>query len=103
MAVTLGDLLAAIDAGDAAPLGELCRIGAEAHGAAEIAALAALLELVAAHPLGHQADDRLVGRPELGGVGTGDTDEIAGRLQARHLHAEADAEVGDAALARKLG
>ena len=34
-------------------------IGAEPHGAAEIAAVARRLLLVAAHPLGHQADDGL--------------------------------------------
>ena len=75
------------------------RIGAEPHGAAEIAVGCALLELVAAQPLGQQADDRLRRRAELGGVGVRDAGERAGRLDHRHLHAEADAEIRHLALA----
>ncbi len=52
--------------GDAAVAAQVRRVGAETHGAAEIAAVAALLELVALHPLGHQADDGLVRLAELG-------------------------------------
>ena len=44
-----------------------------------------------------------VARPELGGAGLGDADQVARRLDHRHLHAEADAEVGHAARAREAG
>src|SRR5689334_24737245 len=48
MAVTLGNLgRAAVDSGNAAAALERGGIGAEAHGAAEIAALRALFQLVA--------------------------------------------------------
>ena len=50
--------------------------------------------LVALGPLGHQADDRLLGRAELGGVGVRDAGGVARRFDAGHLHAEADAEIG---------
>ena len=39
-----------------------------------------VLELVAAQPFGHQADQRLLGRAELGRVGVLDADQIARRL-----------------------
>src|SRR5262245_64568620 len=92
MTVPLGYPQVAVDVGNAAPRLEHRLIGSEPHGAAEITAGATLLELVAAHPFGHQADDRLAGGPELGGGCTLDPDEIAGRLDAGHLHPEADAE-----------
>src|SRR5881394_2001036 len=103
MTVALGDQRAAVDLRDLAALGQLSRIGPEPHGAAEVAVELALLQLVAAHPLGHEADDGLLARPELGGAGLGDADEIARRLDHRHLHAEADAEVGHLARAREAG
>ena len=78
------------------------RIGAEPHGAAEIAVGAALLQFVALDPFGHQADDRLLGRAELGRVGLLDAAQIARRLDHRHLHAEADAEIRHAPFAREL-
>src|SRR5262245_64276092 len=90
--MTLRDPEVAIDLGDAASRLQHGLVGTEPHGAAEIAAGAALLELVAAHPLGHQADHRLGGRSELGGGCFFDPGEIAGRFDAGHLHAEADAE-----------
>ena len=78
------------------------RIGAEPHGAAEIAVGGALLQRVALQPFGHQADHRLGRRRELGRVGLGDAAQIARRLDHRHLHAEADAEIRHVALAREL-
>src|SRR5262245_19405027 len=66
VAVALGYVGRAVDTGDAAVAREVSRIGAEAHGSAEVAALASLLELVALHPFGHEADDRLRRLAELG-------------------------------------
>ena len=59
VAVALGDLRLAVDLGDLAALGQRGGIGAEPHGAAEVAVELALLQLVAAHPFRHQADHRL--------------------------------------------
>src|SRR6478735_4052793 len=103
VAMALGNLgRAAIDLRDAAAAVERRGIGAETHRAAEIAGLGALLELVAAQPFGHQADQRLLGRAELGGVGVLDADEVSCGFDHRHLHAEADAEIWHVALAREL-
>src|SRR5262245_50731831 len=101
--MTLGNLRVAIDTGDAAALGEHRRVGSKAHGAAEVAALPALFQFVAAHPLGHQPNDRLLGGTELGGPGLGDADEVARGFDDGHLHAKADPEVGQAPRAREAG
>src|SRR5262249_62209932 len=77
-------------------------IGAEAHGAAEIAMQTARLEFVALHPLGHQSDHRLGSRPELGRVCLLDAAEVARRLDDGHLHSEANPEIWHLALAREL-
>jgi hypothetical protein len=46
-------------------------------------------------PFGDQADDRVVGvAVELGAVGAVHAGHVAGELDDRQLHAEADAEVG---------
>src|SRR5687767_9823452 len=103
MAVPLGDRGLAIDVGDRAARLQDRLVGAEAHGAAEIAAGGAFLELVAAHPFGHQADHRLRAGTELRRAGVLHADQIAGRLDHRHLHPETDAEVRDLALAREAG
>src|SRR5215467_13511323 len=103
VAMTLGNLRVAIDPCDAAALGEHRRVGSEPHGAAEVAALAALFELVAAHPLGHQPNHRFLDRTELGRSGAGDADEVARGFDDGHLHAKADPEVGQAARAREAG
>src|SRR5215470_7017805 len=103
MAVPFGDFGgAAIDLRHPAAAPERGGISAEPHGAAEIAVLAALLQLVAAQPFRHQADHRLRRRTELGRIGLLDADEIARSLDHGHLHAEADAEIGHVALAREL-
>ncbi len=78
------------------------RIGAEPHGAAEVAAGSALLQLVALHPFGHQADHRIGGGAELRRVRILDAAEIARGFDDGHLHAEADAEIRHLALAREL-
>ncbi len=99
VAVPLGDFGVAIDLGDAAAVRKLGLVRAEPHRAAEIAASRAHFELVAAHPLGHQANDRLVAGAEFGGIGVLDAGQRAGGLDHRHLHAEADAEIRHLALA----
>src|SRR3546814_15797070 len=63
--------------------------------------LAALLQLVAAHPFGHQADQRLVGRAEFGAAGLLDAGLAAGVFDHRHLHTEADAEIRHLAFTRQ--
>ena len=67
------------------------RVGAEPHRAAHVAQF---------FLFGQQVDHR-VGRLgiELGGVGAVHPGDVAGELDHRDLHAEADAEVGDLALA----
>src|SRR5579883_40174 len=82
----------AIDRRNPAAAPEHGRIGTEAHGAAEVTILRALLQLVSAQPFSHQTNDRLRCWPEFGGIGFRDTDEVAGCLDHRHLHAETDAE-----------
>ena len=102
VAVALADHVRAVDRADDAVAVELGRIGAEPHGAAEVAAGGALLQPLLAHPFGDQADDRLGGLAELGGRRLADPGEVPRALDAGHLHAEADAEEGDLALAGEL-
>src|SRR3984893_6716776 len=92
---------AAIDQVDAAPRGQHRLVGAEPHGTAEVAAGAALFQHVAAHPFGHQADDGVLARAELGGAGALEPGQRTRRLDHRHLHAEADAEIRHLAFAGK--
>src|SRR5215472_7565983 len=99
MAMALADLRRTIDRGHLAARLQHRLIGAEAHRAAEIAARLALLELVATHPFGHEADDGIAARTELGAARLLEPRQIARRLDHRHLHAEADAEIGHLALA----
>src|SRR5579875_127482 len=103
VAVALADLGGAVDRGHARPGHEPRRIGAEAHGAAEIAVGLALLELVALHPFGHQADHRLGAGPELGRARAVEAGQVPRRLDHRHLHAEADAEIRHFPFARESG
>src|SRR5215468_5296427 len=77
------------------------RIGAEAHGSAEIALDTASLELVALHPLGHQTDHRFGGRTEFGRVRLLGATEVARRFDDGHLHSEANPEIRQLALARE--
>ena len=101
--VAFGDVRGAVDVGNAGALLELGLVGAQPHGAAEIALFLALFELAFLHPLGHQADDGLVARAEFSGGGSGHAGEIAGGFHHRHLHAEADAEIGHLALTGEFG
>src|SRR5216684_2611984 len=102
VAMALADLRrAAVDLADAAAAREHRLVGAEPHGAAEIAAGLTLLQHVAAHPLGHEPDHRVLARPELGRARALEPGEVARRLDHRHLHAEADAEIGHEPLARE--
>src|SRR5215472_16774228 len=103
MAMAFGDVRRAVNFRHTAAVRKMRRISAEPHGPAEIAARFALLLRVALEPFGHEADDRLRRRAELGRVRRLDADEIARRLDHRHLHAKANAEIGHAALARELG
>src|SRR5215475_13322175 len=77
------------------------RIGAQSHRPTEVAVGRALFDLVALHPLRHQADHRMFGRPELARGRVLDAEQVASRLDHRHLHAEADAEERYLALARE--
>src|SRR5689334_15492154 len=56
MPMPLTDPLRGIYLGDAASLREDRLVGAEPHGATQVAVRLALLEHVAAHPFGHEAD-----------------------------------------------
>src|SRR5262249_16402094 len=66
----------------------------------EIAVGLLLQQFLALHPFGHETDDRLGRRAELGRARILDARKVAGDLDDRHLHAEADAEIRHAALAR---
>src|SRR5262245_15064575 len=96
MTVALRDAGRPVNLGGLAALREHRVIGAEPHGAAEIAVRLALLQLLALHPFGHQADDGLLGRAELRRARPFDAG-FAGGVDHRHLHTEADAEVRYAA------
>src|SRR4029079_937812 len=102
VAVALADQILAVNRMDDAVAVEPGGIGAQPHGAAEVAAGRALLQSFLAHPLGDHADDRLGRVAEFGGRGFLDARLVPRRLDARHLHAEADAEEGDVALASEL-
>ena len=102
MTVALADLVAAVDRANDAVAVELGRIGAEPHRTAKIAAGGALLQALLAHPFGDHADDRLGRFTELGRRGFADPGLVPRRLDAGHLHAEADAEEGDLPLAGEL-
>ncbi len=62
---------------------ELRLVGAEPHGAAEVAVGGALLQALLAHPFGDQADDRLAGLAELGGRGLARSRRCSARPRCR--------------------
>ncbi len=89
--------------GDVRALDQACPERAKAHGAAKVAARAALLKLVAAHPFGHQANERLGTFAEFRRGCLFDAGQIARSLDHRHLHAKADAEIRHLAFACETG
>ncbi len=98
VAVALADPGGAVDCGDLAVAAELGFIGAEAHGPAKVAVGAAFLQAFGAHPFGDEADDGLFRSAEFRARGVRYAG-LADALDAGHLHAEADPEEGDFALA----
>src|SRR5690606_10848222 len=76
-------------------------LGAQAHGAAKVGGLVAGLHFAGSGlPLGDQADYGVLGGlVELGGVGIVPAQHIAGEFDDSHLHAQADAQIGDLVLA----
>src|SRR3546814_659413 len=100
MAVPLVDLTRiAIDAGGLAAGGQHTGIGAKPHGPAEIVLRVSPFQRIAAHPLGQEPDHRVFTWAEFGGTRFRNSRQIACRLDHGHLHAEADAEIRDSALA----
>ena len=100
VAVALADHLFTVNLRNAGPGREFAVVGAQTHGAAQIVVIAAALDVAVALPLGHQADNRLVGRAEFRRGCVFDAGEVPRHLQHCHLHAEADTEVGDLPLPR---
>ena len=93
--VTFADRRVSIHAGHNAAFGELRLVGAQAHGAAQVAFAFDDREL-----LGHGRDDRDRGLGvELGGRSRLDAGDVARVLDDHALHAEAQAQRRDAVLA----
>ena len=70
MPVPLRDTaLATVNRGDGAVRRQVCRVGAQAHGAAQIAVGAALLHRIADGPLRQQTDHRVLAGAEFRGAG----------------------------------
>src|SRR5690606_5038906 len=92
-----------IDLRDAAAGLELRRISAEAHRAAQLARCITALDDIAARPLRQQSDHGVLARPEFGGAGALQAHQFPCSLDYRHLHAEADAEIGNVVLAGEAG
>src|SRR3546814_3522046 len=88
VSVALADLVRAIERRDMAVRRQLRRIGAKPHRPAHVGVDAARLQTLRAHPFGDQADDRFVGRAELGARRLVDAARVPRRLDARHLHTE---------------
>ena len=87
VAVALGDLLRAVQLPAVGPFGQDTGILAQAHGAT-------LLRHI--HLIGHQVDDRMLGRlGELRGSSVLIAQYMAGKLNDRHLHTQTDAKIGD--------
>src|SRR5579871_3627933 len=87
VAMAFENLRRVVDLGDLGARLEIGPIGAEAHRSAEVAAGAARLELVAAKPFGHQADDRRIAGAELGRIRSRYAGKGARSFDDRHLHA----------------
>src|SRR5690606_8078813 len=104
VAVAFGHHVLAIDGAGAGAGLEPLLLQAQAHGAAQVAVLAATLHLAGlGAPLGGQADHRVRGLAVvLGAVGALQPGHVAGEVDHRRLHAVADAEVRQAGLAGVL-
>ena len=90
VAVPLPDLRRTVGFSGAGALRQHAGVLAQPHGAALVGD---------AHLIGHQVDDRMGGGfGKLGAVGVGPACGVAGELDDRDLHAQADAEVGYAVL-----
>src|SRR6266566_5992247 len=91
--------LAHMTAGDQATF-----LSTQTHAAADVAAdRTFLLAAFGRDPLRHHGNDRVRRlRIELGAVRALEAGDVARVLDHRHLHAEADTEIGDAARARKV-
>src|SRR5690606_38317373 len=101
VAVALGDHVLAVQLARQGARLEPLLLQAQAHGAAQVGLLVALLDLAGAGaPLGDQADDRVRALlVVLGAVGAFQAGAMAGEVDHRRLHAVADAEIRDAMLA----
>src|SRR5690606_20670284 len=89
----------AVDLADLGARAQGRSVSGQVHAAAHVPALLALDALIALNPLGHQADDGFVRGAELSRGRLGEARQVPRRLDHRHLHAEADAEIGNLALA----
>ena len=90
VAVAFGDLPGAVQSGAAAALRQDAGVLSKPHGAA-------LFRHV--YLVRHQIDDRVPGGlGKFGGIGVLIPQDMAGKLNDRHLHPQADAEIGDAVL-----
>src|SRR5690606_19952494 len=94
VAVTLDDHILTVAFAGLAALDQRALLTTQAHGAAQIGAFVAGFLLAAGGlPFGDQADHRMLGGlVEFGGVGVLPAQHVAGKLDDRHLHAQADAQ-----------
>ena len=105
VAVALDDLVLSVELADHGARNQAADLSAEAHGAAQVRLLAALLDIaLLVGPLGDEGDDWILGvLLELSRVGARHAGLVASILNDGALHAEADAEIGNAVLPRVLG
>ena len=97
--MTFADQVLTVDRADDAVAVELGGISAEAHRSAEVAIGRALLQSLLAHPFSDQSNDWLRSLAEFGGRGLAYPGQVPRAFDARHLHAEANAEERNFALA----
>ena len=91
VSVAFGNLASGVDLAGVGVVAEFAEIGTEAHGAAFV-----LNRFLAVDEM----DDGMCRvRAKFGGVGVRPAADVAGVFDEGHLHAEADAEKGDAAIA----
>src|SRR5690554_1520852 len=97
VAVTLDDHILTVAFAGLAALDQRALLTTQTHGAAQIGAFVAGFLLAAGGlPFGDQADHRMLGGlVEFGGIGVLPAQHVAGKLDDRHLHAQADAQIGN--------